>query len=110
MRRVAAALIGLLGCAPSMRDARVPIDRLARDRLGASLPASLHADEEAPDVERLLASPLTRTAAVQVALLSQRHLRAALAELGIARAAFVDAVDLGPTEVELTYDAVGAWQ
>jgi outer membrane protein TolC len=91
------ALLGLNGCANFSPDAGFgEVRQLAEPRLGA--PATLDwarqpADQGRLDarVARLLAQPLDMNAAVQVALLNNRGLQAAFAELGITEAEVVQA-------------------
>lgn len=58
-------------------------------------------------VDQLLARPLTAEEAVKVALLSHRGARAALAEVGIARGALVQAGLLPNPELEFELDGLG---
>ncbi|MEI6027183.1 MAG: TolC family protein [Betaproteobacteria bacterium] len=93
----AMALLGLNGCANFSPDAGFgEVRRLAEPRLGA--PVTLDWAREPADQVRLaarvaplLAQPLDMNAAVQVALLNNRGLQAAFAELGITEAEVVQA-------------------
>jgi outer membrane protein TolC len=89
-----AALV-LAGCASFSADGGFgPVETAARDKLGASATWP-RTDEQRSAVEQrvaeLLAQPLSADDAVQVALLNNRGLRAAYAELGIAEADLVQA-------------------
>ncbi len=87
----AASLLALLaGCASFSPDGGVDrVGALSRERVGHAV------DRERPQtrerVSALLAEPLTVDSAVQVALLNNKRLQAALAELGIAEADLVQA-------------------
>ena len=91
------ALLTLNGCANFSADGGMgEVRRLAEQRLGA--PATLDWAREPADQGRLaarvaplLAQPLDMHAAVQVALLNNRGLQAAFAELGITEAEVVQA-------------------
>ena len=91
------ALLGLNGCANFSPDAGFgEVRQLAEPRLGAPVTldwARQPADQGRLDarVARLLAQPLDMNAAVQVALLNNRGLQAAFAELGITEAEVVQA-------------------
>ena len=86
------ALLGLNGCAHFSPDAGLgEVRQLAEPRLGAPLTldwARQPADQDRIDtrVAELLAQPLDMHAAVQLALLNNRGLQAAFAELGITEA------------------------
>ncbi|GAA4412216.1 TolC family protein [Quisquiliibacterium transsilvanicum] len=90
---LAAAILG--GCVSFSADGGfAPVEQAARDRLGMDLHwARSDADREAISgrVAQLLASPLSMDDAVQLALLNNRRLQAAFAELGIAEAELVQA-------------------
>ena len=92
---LAAAALALAGCSTVDTDAAfAPVQNAATDHLGKSLawPQTDSArDEIAQRVADLLAAPLDADAAVQVALLNNRGLRAAFHDLGIADADLVQA-------------------
>jgi len=96
---LALALAGATGCAaPSATSDMARIRELS----GARLPpvGSDEVDAETADEARpLLARPLTADAAVRVALLNNRELRAALREVGVARGELVQAGVLPNPEV-----------
>ena len=91
-----AILVAIGGCASFSTDGGfAPVESAARDRLGATLtwPRS-DAQRSTVDqrvAELLAQQPLSADDAVQVALLNNRGLRAAYAELGIAEAELVQA-------------------
>lgn len=96
------ALSGAAGCAaPS---ATSDLSRI-RELSGAELPRGATSDEVDPetssDVRSLLGRPLTADAAVRVALLNNRELRAELREVGIARGNLVQAGLLPNPEIEV---------
>jgi outer membrane protein TolC len=62
----------------------------------------LEDDRKDPEIPRLLAEPLTEAAAVRLALLGNRDLRAALHELGVARGRRVQAGLLPNPEIEVS--------
>lgn len=97
------ALAGAAGCAgPSAESDVAHIGRLSSVRLPPSA-ASEAVDEETPDDARaLLRRPLTADAAVRIALLNNRELRAALREVGIARGDLVQAGVLPNPELEIS--------
>jgi outer membrane protein TolC len=86
----------LAGCASLSPDAGLgPVAQTARERLGAEIvPAHTEADRAAvaTRVAALLREPLSSDAAVQLALLNNRGLQAAFAELGVADADRVQAL------------------
>ncbi len=90
---VAALMLG--ACASFSPDGGVgEVASLTRQRTGHMVqPAKTDSDRAAVDdtVRQLLAQPLTADSAVQIALLNNRSLQAALAELGIAEADLVQA-------------------
>ena len=90
----AAALL-LAGCSTVDTDtAFAPVQKAAADHLGKTLAwpqTDAARDEVARRVAELLAAPLDADAAVQVALLNHRGLRAAFHELGVADADLVQA-------------------
>ena len=88
------AALGLAGCATSSSDGGIGAVRtLTQERLGSTLvlPAKGSDAAQAAAVDALLGQPLTAEAAVQVALLNNRGLRASLAGLEIADADLVQA-------------------
>ncbi len=106
-RRAALVVVAALaGCTTtSVRPDVAAINDLLRDRPGApgavAVPEGDAFGAADAEVARLLAAPLTAEAAVRVALLENRALRAALAELGIPRGALVSATSLPNPEVEI---------
>ncbi len=83
-----------LGCVPSARELRAPIDSdLERDLGAPRVPAS--------EIDVLLAKPVDETAAVRIALAASPRLAAALDELGIAGSELAAATVLGPTAVDV---------
>ncbi|MBL8916382.1 MAG: TolC family protein [Archangium sp.] len=64
---------------------------LVEKRINASLPRFDVPDTVPEEVEQLIGKPLTADDAVRIAMLANRDARAALAELGIARGAYVQA-------------------
>jgi outer membrane protein TolC len=93
LRRLAvAASVALLGgCASFSQDGGVnDVARITQERIGQ--PAPLQRGQDARDeVEALLSKPLGADTAVRIALLNNQGLQAALAELAIAEADFVQA-------------------
>lgn len=94
MATVLASLL-LAGCASFSEDGGfAAVDRLAKERVGQS-PAYARTAEQAAAarsrVAELLKAPLTADGAVEVALINNRELQAAYAELGIAEADLVRA-------------------
>jgi len=70
------------------------VQTLVRDRTDARIQWNQHSADDsaaARAVDSLLAAPLTADAAVQIALLNNRHLQAAYGELGVAQADLVQA-------------------
>ncbi|MCU0973898.1 MAG: TolC family protein [Burkholderiales bacterium] len=101
-RRFALAAIGsvvLAGCATFSPDGGFETaDRMAKERLGREAKWLRTPSEESAareQVKTLLAKPLTVDDAVQVALLNNRSLQAAYAELGIVEADLVQAGRIG---------------
>ena len=90
-----AATMLVAGCAGFSADGGIaPVQRSAKDHLGMEVDvARSEADRERIErrVSALLAQPLAVDAAVQIALLNNRGLQAALLELGIAEADWVQA-------------------
>ena len=95
--RIAAAIavLALGGCASFSTDGGFEaVEQVAAEHLGKDARwTRSDAERDAVDrrVAQMLAAPLTTDAAVQVALLNNRGLQAAYAELGIAEADFVQA-------------------
>ena len=92
---LAAAVLVLAGCATvDPERSLAPVQKAATDHLGKSLTwpqTDAARDEVSKRVADLLAKPLDADAAVQVALLNNRGLRAAFHDLGIADADLVQA-------------------
>ncbi len=89
---VAAVAVLAAGCATV--DPRQGISRVEAnlaERLDSPIAWSSDEAEVRATLQRLLAQPLTPDAAVRIALLNNRHLRADLARLGIAQADLVQA-------------------
>jgi outer membrane protein TolC len=90
-----AALIGVGGCASFSADGGfAAVERAAKDRLGKDVVWSRTAAERERIEQRvteLLGQPLSADAAVQLALLNNRGLQAAMFELGITEADVVQA-------------------
>ncbi|MBX7101798.1 MAG: TolC family protein, partial [Myxococcaceae bacterium] len=112
--RLLALGLCLAGCATtSTAGDRGAVEAEVQDRLklkGLTLPDPSDSTELPPELEPLLAQPLTPDAAARVALLANRSARAALAELGIARGAFVQAGVLPNPHAELDLRAPGGPQ
>ena len=122
-----ACLLLLGGCATFSKDGGLDaVSAITSDRIGQDLrlheTSNAAGDEAQAEVGRLLAQPLTPDAAVRVALLNNRALRASLAQLGVAEADLVQAGRLrnpgigfsrksggGETEIErsVMFDLVG---
>jgi hypothetical protein len=77
---------------------------------GLTLPRFDAPDEVPAEVEQLLSRPLTADDAVRVAMLANREGRAALAEIGIAKGAWVQAGLIPNPEAELSVRAPGGAQ
>ena len=92
---IALAVVVLAGCATlDPEHSLAPVQKAATDHLGKSLAwpqTDAARDEVSKRVADLLAQPLDADAAVQVALLNNRGLRAAYHDLGIADADLVQA-------------------
>ncbi len=92
---VSLALLLISGCASFSSDGGfTPVSKIARDRLGQELAwgrTDADRDTIAKRVAELLAKPLSVDDAVQVALLNNRGLQAAFAELSISEADLVQA-------------------
>lgn len=89
------AALALAGCASFSADGGMDtVSSLVRERTGQDVRQLKTEDERnssARDVSALLAQPLTPDVAVRIALLNNRGLQAALAELGVAEADLVQA-------------------
>jgi len=82
-----------------------------RARLAELTLPSFDAPDDLPaEVDRLLEKPLRDDTAVRVALLSNRDARAALAEIGIARGAYMQAGLIPNPEIDLSVRAPGGPQ
>jgi outer membrane protein TolC len=92
---VGVAALVLSGCASFSKDGGLDaVSTLTKERTGQAVAFSKPGAESAPAknaVIQLLGKPLTADSAVQVALLNNRGLQAALAQLGIAEADLVQA-------------------
>lgn len=89
----ATVVLTLSGCATFSADGGLDqVSALTSERTGQDLPLSKTAPEGVvPAAAALLAEPLTADSAVRIALLNNRGLQAALAELGVAEADLVQA-------------------
>ncbi|ALK96792.1 RND transporter [Massilia sp. WF1] len=86
---VAASAPLLAGCASFSRDGGLDdVARMTQERIGQPAPLKRDGDPQA-EVARLLSRPLDPDAAVRIALINNRGLQAALADLAIAEADFV---------------------
>jgi hypothetical protein len=108
------SLVLISGCATSMSSERDALQSavLARSPSldGLTLPRFDAPDEVPAEVEQLLSRPLTADDAVRVAMLANREGRAALAEVGIAKGAWVQAGLIPNPEAELSVRAPGGAQ
>lgn len=86
--RVAVVALAFAACVPSTRSVRAPVDALVRERVGVAPAASVSSRD-----------PLTREAAIAIALASPRA-QAARASLGVAAGELGERRGLGHTEVE----------
>ena len=85
--RYAIALLLASGCASSMRQDLSSVRRLSKTQAALPRLREGHVEAEAQgDVRAMLTKPLDADAAVRIALLNNRELRARLRELGVARA------------------------
>jgi outer membrane protein, heavy metal efflux system len=109
---VALSLLGACATTRLSGDVRAVESSLSeRARLSElALPAFDAPDEVPAEVDRLLEKPLSDDAAVRVALLSNRDARAALAEIGIARGAYVQAGLIPNPELDLSVRGPGGPQ
>jgi len=87
--------LSLTACATVQRDARLPeVRTTVGDRISQTIAWNQNSeqDRQAEDaVRRLLQHELTASAAIQIALLNNRHLQASYERLGIAQADLVEA-------------------
>lgn len=93
MRAICAGVLVLTlsGCATFSADGGLEqVSALTSERTGQEVRLA-RAEAGAPNLEALLAAPLTVDSAVRIALLNNRGLQAALAELGVAEADLVQA-------------------
>jgi outer membrane protein TolC len=82
----------LAGCASFSTDSGMDaVSALVKERAGQTVRRSAETGESEPAIEQLLARPLTADTAVQIALMNNKGLQAALADLGIAEADRVQA-------------------
>ncbi|MEC5162004.1 outer membrane protein TolC [Janthinobacterium sp. CG_S6] len=87
---LALAALLLSGCASFSKDGGLDsISAMTRERTGQALPRA--GADNAPELAALLAQPLSAEAAVRVALMNNRGLKVALAELGASEADLVQA-------------------
>ncbi|SEM61112.1 Outer membrane protein TolC [Stigmatella aurantiaca] len=105
-KRSAAGLVVLLGwtgcVSPSMQSDLTRVRELTRVPLPSQLALPRDEAQGLPeDVRALLQQPLTAEAAVRIALLNNRELRASLRELGVARGQLVQAGVLPNPSVEV---------
>ncbi len=111
MRAPIVFALGLLvaGCVPSRSSTFSPVASDIERRVGLRPAWQDSADPRVPAaVRELLSQPLTRDAAVRIALAGNRSLQARYDELGIAAAAIATATVLAPTEVDLELKGVFA--
>lgn len=108
------SLVLISGCATSMSSEREALQNIVLPRSqaldGLTLPRFDAPDEVPAEVEQLLSRPLTADDAVRVAMLANREGRAALAEIGIAKGAWVQAGLIPNPEAELSVRAPGGAQ
>jgi outer membrane protein TolC len=82
----------LLGCANFSADGGLSrVSELSRERIGYSVPNAPNSSQAQARVSGLLLTPLSSDAAVEMAVLNNPRLHAALADLGIAEADVVQA-------------------
>src|SRR5436190_656543 len=94
---LAGAALTMASCSSLWQDALGDTRRQTQARLGSSVAVPSSAEEIADAdarVSALLKRPLTSEAAVQLALLNNRRLRASLEDVGIAHAELVEAATL----------------
>jgi outer membrane protein, heavy metal efflux system len=96
-------LLGWTGCvSPSMQSDLTRVRELSRVPLPAQLALPRDEAQGLPeDVRALLQPPLTADAAVRIAFLNNRELRASLRELGVARGQLIQAGVLPNPSVEI---------
>lgn len=104
MKRFVVLALVVASCMPSERSVRGPVDSDLAARMGERV--SLGAKD--PAIDALLAAPLDEHAAVRIALANSPRMRAALAELGIARGELGAALGLGPLSIDYM-QRFGAW-
>ncbi|MGE0868876.1 MAG: TolC family protein [Kofleriaceae bacterium] len=88
----------LVGCAPSYRELRAPVDAEVVRRLGSPFDP-----RQRPKLDELLAAPIDAATASKIAVINSPRLAAAFDELGIAGGAVASAIGLGPTEIHGSY-------
>ena len=102
--RAALAALALAGAGCATTSIRSDLDRV-RDLTRMPIPSAVATERvdatTAADVSDLLRQPLTADAAVRIALLNNRELRASLRELGVARGRLVQAGLLPNPEIEV---------
>lgn len=111
MMRATVLSIGLLiaGCVPSRSSTFGPVASEVERRVGVRAAWDESTDPRvSAAVRELLSRPLTRDAAVRIAIAGNRSLQARYDELGIAAAAIASATVLAPTEVDLELKGVFA--
>ena len=100
---VCAALCGVAGCAPSQSEILGPVQREVAARTGYDIEwraAPAHDDEVRAAVAELLEDELTVDRALQIALLGNEGVQAALDELGVARGELITATRVRNPDVE----------
>ncbi|MGE0548630.1 MAG: TolC family protein [Kofleriaceae bacterium] len=90
--------LALIGCAPSYRELRAPVDAEVVRRLGPTFDA-----RSKPKLDDLLANPIDAATASKIAVINSPRLAAAFDELGIAGGAVASSIGLGPTEIHGSY-------
>ena len=96
MTRLSLFALVLAACMSSTHDVRAPLDADLERRMGRHV--SFTAFDGA--IDTLLKTGLDEQKAVQIALANNRRMRAALADLGIARGELGAALGLGPVDVD----------
>lgn len=100
MRVVWIALLAA-SCVPSRAQVFDPVDR---DLRGLGLDVSwTEAPRTTAAIDRLLAAPIDRDAAIRIALARNARLQARFEDLGVARSRIADATVLPPTTVDFDY-------
>lgn len=84
-RELPMLLLALAGCAPSLRSDLTRVQDLSRTPLAVDLADRDVDTSSSGEVRAMLSSPLNADAAVRIAVMGNRPLRATLRELGIAR-------------------------